>query len=290
MAPWGRIDDTYTTHPKTLRVTLEASGLEARAWSWAAGALTDGHIPAGALPVIAGGDRRARKIAAELVKVGRWHTPGHACRCPQPPDGWQIHDWADYAPTAEQVQRKRQADRERQARHRGGAVHDDDTGRFVSRRDNRSDNGRDAQKESRRDIAASHAVPDPEPEPRVLTSPTDVQVSRPRAAGDGDEPERPYPPRPMTADQLADWVAGKLWPDKPANRRTIHAAFTAALQVADARHLETWAGWRLLAGDQPIRSPKLAADLIAGEAARVRREAGGVPVPYRDDDDQEEEG
>ena len=54
--PWGRIDDTFYSHPKVLELD---DGLRHRAiaayWmaiSWANDQLTDGRVPVGALPLL----------------------------------------------------------------------------------------------------------------------------------------------------------------------------------------------------------------------------------------------
>ena len=42
---WFKVDDSYPDHPKTLMVSLEASGLWVRCAAWTSHYHTDGFIP-----------------------------------------------------------------------------------------------------------------------------------------------------------------------------------------------------------------------------------------------------
>jgi hypothetical protein len=94
--PWGRLDDSFDAHRKVRRAGLEATGLHARALSYCAGALTDGHVDPEWLEERAG--RRAGKLGELLVVAGLWEP-----NC----DGFVIHDYLEYNPSREKVEADR---------------------------------------------------------------------------------------------------------------------------------------------------------------------------------------
>lgn len=115
---WGRFDDQYPRHRKIRPLSDAAFRLDVSGVLWSAAESTDGVIPADDLPAVSD-VKRPRPAAAELVKRGRWHTAGHTCpTCPQPPDGWVIHDFLDYNRSREQGEKLREIRAE--AGRRGG--------------------------------------------------------------------------------------------------------------------------------------------------------------------------
>lgn len=83
---WLKVDDQFTDHPKVLALGKDrfaGIGLWVIGSCYAARFLTDGYIPATALP------SGTRRLAHRLVDVGLWD---HA------PDGYRIHDYLDYQP------------------------------------------------------------------------------------------------------------------------------------------------------------------------------------------------
>ena len=102
--PWGRLDDSFDAHRKVRRAGLEAVGIQARALSYCAGALTDGKVDPEWLEERAG--RRASKLGELLVVAGLWEPNG---------DGWVIHDYLDYNPSRQEVLERRAADSRRKA-------------------------------------------------------------------------------------------------------------------------------------------------------------------------------
>lgn len=92
--PWFKVDDQLATHPKVVAAGNAAMGLWARAGSWSAQQLTDGHIPAAMVAVLGGRPADARK----LVQVGLWDIAG---------DGYRFHDWEEYQPTRGVVEAQR---------------------------------------------------------------------------------------------------------------------------------------------------------------------------------------
>ena len=118
---WVRIDDRFDEHPKVMAAGHEAMWLLLRALAFANRGETDGHIPAVALSRIGSefGPKKRQSLVRTLVDVELMHCPGHDCnRCPQPSDGWQIHDYADYQPTRKQKDAERAEARERMAKVR----------------------------------------------------------------------------------------------------------------------------------------------------------------------------
>jgi hypothetical protein len=93
---WGRLDDSFDAHRKVRRAGLEAVGLHARALSYCAGSLTDGHVDPEWLTERAG--RRAERLAEQLVAAGLWEHNS---------DGFVIHDYLEYNPSREEVEASR---------------------------------------------------------------------------------------------------------------------------------------------------------------------------------------
>lgn len=182
--PWCRFDDGYWSNRKIIRARLAASGLDARAITWCAGALTDGFVPDDMLAVIAGGDPAAKKAAARLVEVGRWTRDDNA-------GGWWIHDYLAFNPSAASVLEQREADRQKKQRQRAkgaqSSTRSEDTGQYVSPRDTPGD----APRESRRGSPATR--PDPT-RPTVGRSPSQLTVVAPPADGEeGSAPPDDWP-------------------------------------------------------------------------------------------------
>jgi hypothetical protein len=115
--PWFRVDDTLHSHPKPRKAGLAAIGLWTVAGSYCSEYVTEGSIPTWYVT----GWPSGRKLAERLVLAGFWHAAGHNCRrCPQPKEGdsWQFHDWEHYQMTKDEIERDREANRDRQRRFR----------------------------------------------------------------------------------------------------------------------------------------------------------------------------
>lgn len=106
--PWARLDDRFPTNRKVALLSDAAFRLYVTAICWSTENLTDGVIRTKELRVVAN-VRAAGRRAQELVDAGLWE---------QTPDGWVIHDFAEYQPTAEQVREDRAAAAARQKRWR----------------------------------------------------------------------------------------------------------------------------------------------------------------------------
>jgi len=108
---WVKLDDGFADHPKVARLSNEAFRLHVMALCYCARFLTDGVVP----DVVT---HRYRRAIPSLIDAGLWSAIEGG-------GGYAIHDWGEWNPTAEQVQHRRKAEAERQARMR------------VSRRDSR---------------------------------------------------------------------------------------------------------------------------------------------------------
>lgn len=130
---WFKVDDGFWSHPKSVDLTAEAVALWVRAGSYCGKHLTDGYVPKGRLGMLQG----APEAAYELVVAGLWR---------EVPDGWQFHEWDKYQDTKATVERRREAWKERQKRHRNEI---DDTSSLSI--PFHSKGTRDSTRESRRD-------------------------------------------------------------------------------------------------------------------------------------------
>lgn len=104
--PWFLVDDGLHSHPKAMVTTPAAIGLWTLAGSWASANLTEGFVPAYMLDRLVPG---GASLAAELVDNGLWKRVK---------SGYRFHDWQDYQPTKEEVEKSRKLNRERQRRFR----------------------------------------------------------------------------------------------------------------------------------------------------------------------------
>ena len=90
---WFKVDDRFESSPKVMGLSLSAVGLWTLAGAWSAGQLTDGVIPKQFVKRY-----DAEQEANELVESGLWEDAG---------DNFAFHDWGDYNPTQEEVERLR---------------------------------------------------------------------------------------------------------------------------------------------------------------------------------------
>lgn len=93
---WSKVCDGWWSHPKTLRCSLAACGLWAKALAYSGDKLTDGFVPESVIPVLCGADPSDRPaLIAELVASGLWEKSD---------GGWRFHHFNDWNPTTEEVQ------------------------------------------------------------------------------------------------------------------------------------------------------------------------------------------
>lgn len=95
--PWIRLDDQIAHHPKFVAAGPTASWLWICGQSYCARYLTDGLIPASALPTLGVGNAPT-KHADALVAVGLWERVD---------GGYRVHDYHEYQPSKTEVERRR---------------------------------------------------------------------------------------------------------------------------------------------------------------------------------------
>lgn len=106
---WVRLDDARWDNRKLTQAGFAARGLDEAAICWSASHDADGRITRRALRSLAGahGERNVTRLVARLVEVGRWRQVDR--------DTWEIHDYLQFNFSAEEVKRRREADRLRKA-------------------------------------------------------------------------------------------------------------------------------------------------------------------------------
>ena len=107
--PWFKVDDGLHSHPKPRRAGLAAMGLWTVSGSWSAQHAQQGFVPEWFVSSWPSGRRRAQ----ELTAAGLW-CPGDR----EGVAGWWFHDWEHFQPTRAEIEREREASRERQRRFR----------------------------------------------------------------------------------------------------------------------------------------------------------------------------
>lgn len=107
--PWFKVDDTMHSHPKARRVGLAAMGLWTMCGSHCMAYKTDGFVP----EWLTTGYPQGKKLAAELVREGLWENAFQDDEV-----GFQFHDWLHYQQSAEEIERDREHNRERQRNFR----------------------------------------------------------------------------------------------------------------------------------------------------------------------------
>lgn len=103
--PWFKVDDSFHSHPKARRVPLAAVGLWTLCGSHCMAYKTDGFVPGwfvASLP-------KGRSLASVLVGEGLWLD---AARNGE--EGYQFHDWLHIQQSAQEIERDREHNRQRQ--------------------------------------------------------------------------------------------------------------------------------------------------------------------------------
>lgn len=107
---WVKLDDSFFRHPKARAAGKDGRALFLAACCWSASNLTDGHIPAASLGLVASEAEVKVSTAERLVTVGLFHANG---------DGWVIHDFLAFNKSRERVHKERAQWAARQAKARG---------------------------------------------------------------------------------------------------------------------------------------------------------------------------
>jgi hypothetical protein len=145
---WARIDDRLHSHPKVLEAGPEAMGLFLLALSWCADYLTDGFVPEIQVKRLLFVCDDPLAIADRLVSAGLWERAD---------GGYQIHDYLEYNPSAEQVKAERAANAKRQAEWRDRKRQRRDV--VMAMRNNVSNNDSNG-------VTNNSPVPVPNPDPQ----------------------------------------------------------------------------------------------------------------------------
>ena len=120
---WFKVDDKFHSHIKTARAGVDTLGLWVMCGSWCADHLTDGFVPD---YIALRMDSKARSKASKLVSAGLWSVAERGGD-----RGWQFHDWCDMQPTKDDVETRREQEREKKRRYREKASRGEN-GQFVS--------------------------------------------------------------------------------------------------------------------------------------------------------------
>lgn len=200
---WVRTSDDAPDHPKLIGLTDAAYALWHRALSYCNRQLTDGFVPAGAVPALSRSTKPG-DAAKELVTAKLWEVAE---------GGFQVHDFLDYQPSKAKVEKEKREKSE--AKQRAGHAGGKKSGarrKHVASRDEA-----DAKQEGSRTPSTGQAghqahgkqneAPDPDPDPEGENPPGPPSAAAP-AATTGSEPE---PSQPTAAPQT---LAG-IWPTDP---------------------------------------------------------------------------
>ena len=213
--PWFKVDDSIHAHPKFIDLPMSAIGLWTIAGAWSAQFLTDGLV----------NDRQLRRLGGEqedidaLVDAGLWDAT---------PDGYQFHDWDDYQPTRDDVESKRESDRERKRRQRRNP-----SGRFA-----------ESQQESARSHGGTPSGVTPESQQESRRESHRPDPTRPDPTIEDQNTRSPATPSSTFADRFeAFWQA---YPRKVGKQKA-RAKFQAACKRANAEAITS--GALRLAGD-----------------------------------------
>lgn len=106
---WARIETSFCRNPKVAKLSLLAELLYVRGLEHAREQLTDGYLSRASLASIAVRFRRPKPCVEQLVKEGFWEPVE---------DGWRVHDYLDFNPSAAQIRAAMKADAERKRRSR----------------------------------------------------------------------------------------------------------------------------------------------------------------------------
>lgn len=102
--PHFRVDDMLHSHPKARRAGLSAMGLWALCGSYGMSYKQDGFVP----EWFVNGFPGSKKLAETLVSVGLWEP-----HIKDDEPGYIFHDWLDWQPSADEIERDRERQRVR---------------------------------------------------------------------------------------------------------------------------------------------------------------------------------
>lgn len=255
--PWARIDDAFDDHPKVLAVLEHeqggaAIGLWTLCLTWAhRNTLKRGKTPgliSASLP------RRylgpgARDMAALLVKEGLWEPLAEG-------DGWMIHDFELYLPTAQTSQARSEAGRKGAAnRWAANGSESASDGKLPSPANNESDACQDADGKT----MASDGSPAHARRVQVVAGTGSDPESRDPSPGKDDAPQKRrrgtrIPPGFAVTPEMVAWardrvpnVDGRLQTEKFIN----HWRSESGQKAVKLDWVLTWKNWMLSSAERP---------------------------------------
>lgn len=195
--PWARFDDHMPSHRKVRPLSDAAFRLWVSSVCWSNANHTDGVVLCHDLTYVSD-VRRPRKCVAELVGSGLWE---------EIENGWLVHDFLDYNPSAAQVSAQRKLKTARQQRWRAGRGEDDV--------DASTEPSKDAPTDASRDAAPSRPVPSPTTTYTSPAEPDDGQTPKP---GKPKKAKADVPLEPEAFDRF--W---RIYPRKVAPLAAVRA-------------------------------------------------------------------
>lgn len=164
---WVKVDDSFQGHPKFLDVGLAGIGLWTAGNAYCSAYLTDGHIPKSALRRLTLGEPCDEAIA-QLIDAGLWDERDDG-------DGWDVHDYLDYNPSAAEVRSLRE--KRAAAGRKGGQNRHNSTGQTPA--PTRPEPVEATAKQDAKQVASPLLSPRPGPNPS--TTPTGQPTCDPNA-------------------------------------------------------------------------------------------------------------
>lgn len=122
---WAKLDDRFPWHKKVRRLSDAAYRLHTTAIIYCARDETDGFVTLEDIAEMPG-IKRPEKSITELVERELWDVVE---------GGWEVHDYLEYNPSADQQARARAAAAERQRKARERRIERDGGSDSTSRRD-----------------------------------------------------------------------------------------------------------------------------------------------------------
>ena len=181
--PWIKIDDKFHSHPKVIAAGAEGVALYVVALSWCGEYLTDGFIPEAQVRRLSLSDNY-QATAAHLVSVGLWDIAN---------GGYQIHDYLEYNPSAEQVKADREANAKRQADWRTRQAQQSEEPEPNGGNDDTSNGDSNGVTNG-----VTNTAPIPIPVPIPNPEPEDIAANAAQAPPK-TPPKQPGPPKPKPA-------------------------------------------------------------------------------------------
>jgi hypothetical protein len=214
-----RLDDQIAHHPKVLRAGAEAAWLWVCAIAYCNRQLTDGYVPATALPMLSQFRTSPKRLALALVEAGLFEVFS---------DGYRVHGYLDWNPCREKVTRDKEAAAVRKSRSRDGHV------TAKSQRDMAVMDAYVTAKSQRDTSVPSCARATPTPTPTELTTDSESESVVARAPL-ADEKWGALPTRRRKL--VMAWEGRREGLGVPAD---LHVEFLAGMGTPDERALLAW--------------------------------------------------